>query len=334
MNKLIKTFLSGVFLLVTFAPPVFSATQNVQNGGWENIGLKNVGISAFTIGADSELYAATATGQGIQRYDVTQNLWTPMNTGLPDSTPINGITTYANNLYVSLAEYGIYQYDRVNHTWVSTNNGLPQPYSDAYELIVNNNVLYAIVNGRVYWYNSDNKEWHITDSGKASLSSLISYNNTLYAVATAGNNVYQYNVINNQWQTVYQPITPGQLSHIIFYNNTLYASTLSNGVYKFDATTQTWEAVNNGLDVTGGLGFGDFTIYHNTLYLSVQPTYSGANGMLYQYDAVKNSWSNNPPPAMKTGIPLAFIVYYNALYIGASSEFDGISGGVFRLFTN
>ncbi|OIN94034.1 MAG: hypothetical protein AUJ20_02145 [Comamonadaceae bacterium CG1_02_60_18] len=276
---------------------------------------------------------ATVEGAGIFVSEDGGNTWTASNTGLPaNPVPMSGLR-FDNNtstLYLSLDGDGTYKSnDRgVSWTLAFAQNVLPSvrgvsPSSLVAGRLVADTLagLRVSTDGGATWQGGGATG---LPGGWTTNLKMDNATPTPNIYASAADGVYKFN--GTQWAKM-PPLPNMMYGQVKVRGSTVYATTSNKGVFKFNASTGVWNAINNGLP-TNLVGrnpkyVGDGTNANNA-YLGLQ-----GDGIYYTSDAGAN-WSPRNTGLSGNALFINSIDAYGALiYISTDAGvFKSTNGGL------
>lgn len=266
----------------------------------------------------------TVQGAGVFVSEDNGNTWTTSNTGLP-AKPItfglaqNGID---GSLYVSLDNAGSYKSTDMGASWALAFGNVDAIPAVKRVTLPNANLLVARTFAGPYKSTDGGLTWQKGGTGlSGGWTNNLKMDNatpTPNIYASAADGVYKFDGTN--WSKM--PSLPSMVGgQVKTRGATVYATTTNLGVYKFNSTSGTWQAINTGLP-TNLIGrnpkyVGD-SVSANNAYLGLY-----GDGVYYTSDAGAN-WT-----ARNTGLS------GNALFINSMDAYGSLiyistDAGVFK----
>lgn len=356
-------YVAGVFSAVSGTTMNNIARYNLTTNTWATAmgtGINSSGAIVNALAIDSSrgmLYIAGnfslangVTNNSIVRYDVVNNTWNAMGTGIGGTVFDLVIDSSRNILYVagvissvdgiSLSSNGICRYDLSNNTWLSTIGTISY---QVYQLCLDttSNILYISGNNFFARYNIGTNTWLTSDTLVGNANAMI-VENTRRILYIGGNRLVinnitynyltQYDLYTSNWiQAPMIPLnagvnnevramvvdTPRNLLYLAGYFYTLNGSNVYY-ICRYDLVNNTWGTlVGTGLN---GIVFAlaiDST--RNVLYIAGNfTTASGVNNSrIARYDLVNNSWGTALGSGLNgTAYALAIDNTRSVLYVG------------------
>ncbi|MEM7369719.1 MAG: T9SS type A sorting domain-containing protein [Bacteroidota bacterium] len=214
--------------------------------------------SVLSVGGDVDFLARTgdtliAGGLSVLQFSSDHgDHWTDIQSGLPQFPSITGIQVKGQELFVSIMGNGVYHSPDFGNSWNEFNTGLVEPF--IWGIAVNESFIFAVsTNGNVYQSSITSPAWSSSFNGGSTITEIIADGDNIYT-GSISNGIFVSNNSGGNWTEINEGIPRGSTNHEKEINKlalspqgTLYATVRGEGVFQFDAQSQSWSALTNGI---------------------------------------------------------------------------------------
>jgi photosystem II stability/assembly factor-like uncharacterized protein len=162
--------------------------------------------------------------------------------------PVISIDVSASNvIFAATSSYGIYKSSDDGVTWTNISQGLPDSLTRVIKASSDNTLYAGTGSHGIYKYL--NGVWSSANNGLpsatlAATSIVKASAGIMYMMATTGA-IYKWD--GSSWSNITFNFPSLGKDLYVFGNGTLYGAAFTHGVYKFDATNNTWSIVGNAM---------------------------------------------------------------------------------------
>ena len=348
-----------VYSIIPVDSTIFAGTTrglykyHTEDSSWEL--LLQTAQPIVSITSKDEIIYIGLKGEGIYKYNITGELISNINNGLP-FTFIKNIVVQGTVLYCSTYFSGIYISTDDGDNWISLNN------DSANSILVLGNTIYAYNEYNVYSSENDGSSWTKLDSVPHDpdmiLNNITTDGQYLYLGVTIINpfltnssawGVYRSSDKGNTWKQMNDGLNNYNINYLDFVEGVLYTST-DSGFFAYNSTAQKWSKISNDLPnrikkivFDNGKYFAAteeqvylskdnrqswqliYTASSNNYILSMasnnDKTFIGTNSGIFLYDETEDKWisSNN---GLKNKYATTLTIVENKIFAGTSG--DGI----------
>ncbi len=256
----------GIFLMIEGD----SVWTNISNGlPSPMVGGASLYALADTVLAGTQGGIYRSADQGQNWVLITENL---QNFGVYRT--IIGV----DNIVLAGSESGIFRSLTLGKTWTYASSGLSNDSYSINALTSLNGRLYSATSQGIYQLVDSVWNWQFSGTGitgEGLISSVISYNNIMFATAGVS---YRSNLPGDVWEVVQTGIpASAQVNQVVAHSGVVFAAT-TNGVYRSFDAGDTWSETN------GGQNFIPRNLFSNgsEIYMSCQ--FGSRPGTFYSFD--------------------------------------------------
>ena len=234
---------------------------------------KEATVSAFLVGADQRLFAATDY-HGLYAVHEGERHWSRVDSDLPEDVDINALVLMTDALVIGTHRHGVLVSRNGGVNWVYSGDRIP---SSVRSLYFKNDILFAGADNGIYRSVDRGNSWTNVMKG-TQVNGFTALGNDLYAALSNGaaKSVDE----GRTWLYVYDNHT---LHDISSDGKSVYAMTLGDGLLRSLDQGSSWQRLNNGL--------GTFNLYTFEVKPFHQRIFAAQWHGIYEWNEKIASWS-------------------------------------------